>query len=66
MVQAQPALKDEFLSNLSHELRSPMTSILGWTRLLVGDALSTEKQAHGIAVIDRNAKAQMHLIEDLL
>jgi signal transduction histidine kinase/CheY-like chemotaxis protein len=60
-------LKDEFLSTVSHELRTPLNAILGWSQLLKGrDTAGDEDLAMGLAVIDRNARAQVQLIEDLL
>lgn len=59
-------LKDEFLTTLSHELRTPLNSILGWAQLLKLSSLPEEKRANGIATIERNARHQAKLIEDLL
>ena len=59
-------LKDEFLANLSHELRTPMNIIIGWTHLLRTGALSGEQQARAVDAIDRAARSQAQLIEDLL
>ncbi|MEC4893274.1 MAG: ATP-binding protein [Oscillatoria sp. PMC 1051.18] len=59
-------LKDEFLANLSHELRTPMNSILGWSQLLRSGNVSREKMTRALQVIERNAKTQVQLIEDLL
>ena len=59
-------LKDEFLATLSHELRTPLTAILGWTQLFKLSELSPNELQTGMDVIDRNAKAQAQLIEDLL
>jgi PAS domain S-box-containing protein len=59
-------LKDEFLANLSHELRTPMNIIIGWTHLLRTGALSAEQQSRAVDAIDRAARSQAQLIEDLL
>lgn len=59
-------VKDEFLAVLSHELRSPLNPILGWTKLLRTQQLSPEKVDQALATVERNAKLQAQLIEDLL
>jgi PAS domain S-box-containing protein len=59
-------LKDEFLATLSHELRTPMNSILGWIKLLNGGTLNPETSARALETIERNAKMQAQLIEDIL
>ena len=58
--------KDEFLANLSHELRNPLNSMLGWTQLLSTRTLDRAAEVRALEVIERSAKAQSQLIEDLL
>ena len=59
--------KDEFISNLSHELRNPLNSILGWSQLLRSRrALDQATIVRGLELIERGAKAQAQLIEDIL
>jgi PAS domain S-box-containing protein len=59
-------IKDEFLAVLSHELRSPLNPILGWIRLLQNGKLDLPRQTEALKTIERNAKLQSQLIEDLL
>ena len=59
-------LKDEFLATVSHELRTPLNAILGWARMLRAKQLPPDREEKGIAVIERNASALAHLIDDLL
>jgi PAS domain S-box-containing protein len=64
--EAANRLKDEFLSTLSHELRTPLNAIVGWVQMLRSGTLSPAEALDGLAVIERNAKAQTTLINDLL
>jgi PAS domain S-box-containing protein len=59
-------IKDEFLAVLSHELRTPLNPILGWIKLLQTGKLDPNQQRGALATIERNAKLQSQLIEDLL
>jgi PAS domain S-box-containing protein len=59
-------IKDEFLATLSHELRTPLTAMLGWLSMLRGDRLDRETAAHALETVERNARAQAQLIEDLV
>jgi len=65
-LEAANRSKDDFLATLSHELRSPLNAIVGWTKLLRAGMLDEGTMAHGLEVIDRNAKEQAKLIEDIL
>jgi PAS domain S-box-containing protein len=60
------ALKDEFLATLSHELRTPLNAVLGWATILRNSKASGEELEKGLMTIERNAKAQAQIIEDLL
>lgn len=59
-------LKDEFLATLSHELRTPLMAIIGWVGLLRDDDVPLEQSRTGLEVIERNAKTQSQIINDLL
>jgi PAS domain S-box-containing protein len=59
-------IKDEFLATLSHELRTPLTAMLGWLSMLRGDRLDHETAGHALETVERNARAQAQLIEDLV
>ena len=58
--------KDEFLANLSHELRNPLTPILAWSQMLRSGKLKEAETHRALEVIERSARAQAQLIEDLL
>jgi signal transduction histidine kinase/integral membrane sensor domain MASE1/CheY-like chemotaxis protein len=59
-------IKDEFLATLSHELRTPLTAMLGWLSMLRKERLDKETTAHALETVERNARAQAQLIEDLV
>ncbi len=59
-------LKDEFLATVSHELRTPLNAIYGWATMLRGGRLSSSDSYNAVEIIERNAKIQIQLIEDLL
>ncbi|AWG45949.1 hypothetical protein AM586_28180 [Massilia sp. WG5] len=60
------ALKDEFLATLSHELRTPLNAVMGWASMLQRGAKDEETLRRGLQTIERNARAQGQLIDDLL
>jgi signal transduction histidine kinase/ActR/RegA family two-component response regulator len=64
--EAANRLKDEFLATLSHELRTPLNAILGWVALLQEGRTEPEILSRAIGVIERNARTQAQLVDDLL
>ncbi len=64
--EAANRAKDEFLATMSHELRTPLQSIHGWASILIHGSADAAKREHGLEVIQRNARAQERLINDLL
>ncbi|HEY9834400.1 MAG TPA: response regulator [Stenomitos sp.] len=64
--EAANRLKDEFLATLSHELRSPLNAMLGWTRLLNSRKFDEATTVRALQTIERSAKSQAQLVEDLL
>ncbi|WP_306393735.1 MHYT domain-containing protein [Telluria beijingensis] len=59
-------MKDEFLATLSHELRTPLNAMLGWSQLLLQGHRDVAMLRRGLETIERNARAQSQLIEDML
>ena len=59
-------MKDEFLATVSHELRTPLNAIMGWSHMLRGGKLDKKATERAFETIDRNAKAQAQLVEDIL
>lgn len=58
--------KDEFLATLSHELRTPLTTMLGWAKVLMTHRLDDKSSMRAIEAIEKSAKSQSQLIDDLL
>jgi len=59
-------MKDEFLATLSHELRTPLNAILGWSQILARPGSDPASLQQGLSTIERNARIQTQLIDDLL
>jgi PAS domain S-box-containing protein len=64
--QESSRLKDEFLATISHELRTPLTAILGWAHMLRSGQISKDSASKALETIERSARAQGQLIDDLL
>ena len=64
--EAANRLKDEFLATLSHELRTPLNAIMGWASMLKQDALDAGGRERALEIIERNARSQQQLINDIL
>jgi PAS domain S-box-containing protein len=65
MVRRAKLAEDEFLSMFAHELRNPLSAILGWVKLLKEHRLDEQRAAHALTIIEANAEAQSRLIEDV-
>jgi PAS domain S-box-containing protein len=59
-------VKDEFVATLSHEIRTPLNAVLGWTKILLSGAADPPTLARALEIIDRNARSQARLIDDML
>lgn len=64
--EAANRMKDEFLATVSHELRTPLNAILGWSQMLKNGSLDDGARQKALTTIERNARAQTQLIDDLL
>jgi len=65
-LRAADRAKDEFLAVLSHELRTPLNVVLGWLSMLRNGSVRDDRYVHALDIIDRNARTQAQLIDDLL
>lgn len=64
--EAANAAKDRFLAVLSHDLRAPLNAVIGWTQLMRREKLGQDARDRALATIERNAAAQLRLVEELL
>jgi PAS domain S-box-containing protein len=65
-LEEEHAAKDRFLAVLSHDLRAPLNAVLGWTQLLRREKLDQVARDRALATVERNARAQLRLVEELL
>lgn len=65
-VEQANRLKDDFLATLSHELRTPLNAVLGWAHMLREDTMQPSVRQKALEAVERNARAQAQLVEDLL
>ena len=65
-LEAADQQKDLFLATISHELRTPLNAILGWTSILCNSQPDEQTAARALQTIERNARAQGQLIDDIL
>ena len=65
-VQRAWRIKDDFLATLSHELRTPLNAMLGWVQLLRVHSDDASMRQHAIEVLERNARAQVQIVADML
>jgi signal transduction histidine kinase len=65
-VQRAWRIKDDFLATLSHELRTPLNAMLGWVQLLRVHSDDAAMRTHAIDVLERNARAQVQIVSDML
>ncbi|MEO8464707.1 MAG: ATP-binding protein [Gammaproteobacteria bacterium] len=66
LVEQASRIKDDFLAMVSHDLRTPLSAILGWTHVLRQQTAGNADAAHGLNVIERNTQVQVQLVDDLL
>jgi signal transduction histidine kinase len=64
--EAASRLKDEFLATVSHELKTPLTAIIGWTHLMRSGRMDGEAVGRALEIVERNARTQAQLVADLL
>lgn len=66
LAESASQLRDEFLATVSHELRTPLNAMLGWLGLLRSGSLPASETERALETVDRNARSQLRLVEDLL